>query len=244
MAISGGLTPDTRKNQKKTHRRQKMDNQKKLYIAYGSNLHLEQMAYRCPTAKVVGAAILNGRRLLFRGGHGGAVATVEAHKGGGVPVLVWEITPADEAALDRYEGFPFLYRKETVYIKLNGKRKRAMVYIMNTNGQHGGYRPLNQPGAGYYATILEGYMAAGFDTDILKQATEDSIEKDGMPEKKFNDGDYVVTSPDALIPNSVGKIVGLADDDYPGTKEHYIVDFEEDGTCTVHRDDMNHAKEW
>lgn len=156
-----------------------MEKQKKLYVAYGSNLHLEQMADRCPTAKVVGAAILKGRRLLFRGYRGGAVATVEAHKGGGVPVLVWEITPDDEAALDRYEGWPFLYRKETVRIQLNGKRTSAMVYIMNTKGRWGEYRPLNQPGAGYYATILEGYKAAGFDTGILKQATQDSIEENG-----------------------------------------------------------------
>ena len=28
----------------------------KLYIAYGSNLNLEQMANRCPTAKVVGTS--------------------------------------------------------------------------------------------------------------------------------------------------------------------------------------------
>jgi hypothetical protein len=47
----------------------------------------------CPTAKVVG---------------------------GSVPVLVWELTPADEAMLDRYEGFPFLYRKETVRVRLDG----------------------------------------------------------------------------------------------------------------------------
>jgi len=28
----------------------------KLYIAYGSNLNLPQMAHRCPSAKVVGAS--------------------------------------------------------------------------------------------------------------------------------------------------------------------------------------------
>ena len=26
---------------------------KRLYVAYGSNLNLEQMSYRCPTAKVL-----------------------------------------------------------------------------------------------------------------------------------------------------------------------------------------------
>ena len=34
---------------------------KKYYIAYGSNLNVEQMRYRCPDAKVVGTAEINGR---------------------------------------------------------------------------------------------------------------------------------------------------------------------------------------
>jgi len=143
---------------------------KKLYIAYGSNLNLSQMASRCPTAKVLGTSEMKGWRLLFRGAHAGAVATVEPFKGGSVPVLVWEITPADEAALDRYEGWPFLYRKENVKVKLNGKSVTAMVYIMNDG------RPLGQPSCYYYSTILEGYKSAGFDVDILRKATTDSVD--------------------------------------------------------------------
>lgn len=33
---------------------------KKYYIAYGSNLSVEQMAYRCPDAKIAGQAVLAG----------------------------------------------------------------------------------------------------------------------------------------------------------------------------------------
>lgn len=143
---------------------------KKLYIAYGSNLNLSQMASRCPTAKVLGTSEMKGWRLLFRGAHAGAVATVEPFKGSSVPVIVWEITPADEAALDRYEGWPFLYRKENVKVKLNGKSVTAMVYIMNDG------RPLGQPSCYYYSTILEGYKSAGFDVDILRKATTDSVD--------------------------------------------------------------------
>ncbi len=148
----------------------------KLYIAYGSNLNLPQMAMRCPAAKVVGASEMRGWRLLFRGGHERAVATVERHKDGRVPVLVWEITPADEAALDRYEGFPFLYRKETVTVKLDGKRVEAMVYIMNVGDDRWGYKPLNQPSAHYYTTILDGYKAAGFNVEYLRRAAARSVE--------------------------------------------------------------------
>ncbi|MFA5638394.1 MAG: gamma-glutamylcyclotransferase family protein [Anaerovoracaceae bacterium] len=143
---------------------------KTLYLAYGSNLNLEQMAHRCPTAKPVGATFLKDYALFFRGGHGGAVATVEPTKGARVPVLVWEITPADEAALDRYEGFPFLYRKETVRVRLDGKTATVMVYIMNDE------RTPGSPSCYYYSVILEGYKAAGFDIAILKKAVEDSTE--------------------------------------------------------------------
>ena len=147
-----------------------MDKHNKLYIAYGSNLNREQMADRCPTARVLGASVLKGWRLLFRGAREGAVATVEPYENGRVPVLVWEITPADEAALDRYEGWPFFYRKELVEVTLDGKTVSAMVYIMNEG------RPLGQPSCYYYSVILEGYKDAGFDVEILRQATIDSAE--------------------------------------------------------------------
>ena len=61
----------------------------RLYIAYGSNLHLPQMAFRCPTAKVVGASHIKDYELLFRGGRNGAVATVEPLQDSHVPVLLW-----------------------------------------------------------------------------------------------------------------------------------------------------------
>ena len=38
----------------------------KLYIAYGSNLNLPQMANRCPTAEVVGTSEVKGYELLFK----------------------------------------------------------------------------------------------------------------------------------------------------------------------------------
>ena len=139
-----------------------------LYLAYGSNLNLEQMITRCPTSKIAGAAILEDYQLLFRGGHSNAVATIEPQEGGIVPVLLWEITPADEAALDRYEGWPILYRKEKVKVMLDGKQVTAMVYIMNEG------RPLGTPSCYYYNVILQGYQSAGFDVDILKQAVQNS----------------------------------------------------------------------
>lgn len=145
-----------------------MKNENTIYVAYGSNLNLEQMEYRCPYATALGNATLSDYRLLFRGGNGGAVATVEPKRGSTVPVLLWDITPRDEEALDRYEGWPRLYHKETVTVQYEGKPVEAMVYIMNA-----GY-PLGLPSAYYLQTIIEGYMAAGFDKLVLDRAVKDS----------------------------------------------------------------------
>ena len=60
------------------------------YIAYGSNLNREQMAKRCPDAKVIGSGMLKDYELLFRGYTDAAVATVEPKEGENVPVLIWE----------------------------------------------------------------------------------------------------------------------------------------------------------
>ncbi len=62
--------------------------------------------------------------------------------------------------------------------KLNGKTVTAMIYIMNAEMPVGVYRPLGQPGAHYYSIILDGYKDAGFDADILRRATTDSVEPD------------------------------------------------------------------
>ena len=141
-----------------------------LMIAYGSSLNRKQMAMRCPTARLLGASVLKNHRLLFRGSHAAALANVEPTKGCSVPVLVWETTPADEAALDQYEGFPYLYEKQSVRIRLDGKLVNAMIYTM------AGSRPFGKPSAFYYSAVLEGYKVAGFDVDILRSAVSKSVE--------------------------------------------------------------------
>lgn len=78
----------------------------KLYFAYGSNINLEQMDYRCPDATVVGPVVLENYELLFRRG---GFATIEPKKGERVHGLLWSITPECERSLDLYEGYPRFY---------------------------------------------------------------------------------------------------------------------------------------
>lgn len=137
---------------------------KKIYLAYGSNLNRNQMRVRCPHATVLGTTILKGFELVFRGRHEAAVATVEPKEGSTVPVLLWKTTLSDERALDHYEGYPYLYRKENIEVEFEGEVVTAYIYIMN------GERPISTPGCYYYATIREGYKDCGFDEAFLKDA--------------------------------------------------------------------------
>lgn len=145
----------------------------KYYIAYGSNLSVEQMKHRTPEAKAIGVGILEGWQLLFR-----YHATVERNPKKNTPVLVWKISEQDEKNLDRYEGFPQYYTKEEVELEVypmdhsDPRMLTAMVYLM-TDGH-----PLNEPTEEYYRVLAEGYKVFHFPMHILEQALADSIGRD------------------------------------------------------------------
>lgn len=137
---------------------------KRLYLAYGSNINLEQMARRCPNSKVIGTAMIPDYELEFRG-----VATIVPKKGAEVPVLMWEIDQQDELNLNSYEGFPRLYRKEIFEMEVNGKIREGMAYLMN-------YKGIAPPTAQYYNGIKKGYEDNGMDTKYLHDALVRSVE--------------------------------------------------------------------
>ena len=90
-----------------------------LYIAYGSNINLEQM--------------------------------------------LWELDPRDIPALNRYEGFPRLYRQEEIEFEIGGKKLVGMAYLMNCGG-------ISPPSQQYLQTIWDGYKDNGLDTSYLVEA--------------------------------------------------------------------------
>ncbi len=127
------------------------------YIAYGSNMIQEQMAYRCPDARLVGMGYLPDAQLEFY-----LHATVErAHaKDAKVPVAVWEISEADEAILDRYEGYPSYYIKtERTVCMMDGSEIKGMIYLMN-------HKRVAPPTRDYYEGIRRAYLALGFRSEI------------------------------------------------------------------------------
>lgn len=147
----------------------------KIYAAYGSNMNLEQMASRCPAAKVIGTGILEDYKLTFRGLYKG-VANIEPCKGKKVPIVLWEITENCEAALDIYEGYPRLYEKREVKVKTGTKIKRAMAYIMTAEYNNKPSLP-----TGYYLGVInQGYLDNGLELETLKQAHLECLKEVGQ----------------------------------------------------------------
>jgi gamma-glutamylcyclotransferase (GGCT)/AIG2-like uncharacterized protein YtfP len=142
----------------------------KYYIAYGSNMSLEQMEYRCPGAKLIGKSIVNNYELLFKGSKTGSYATIEEKKGSKVPVLIWRIEKQDEVNLDYYEGYPKFYYKKNLDVEVNGRSITAMAYIMDER------RILGVPTERYYDVLKEAYENFGFDMEILKEGYRKSRE--------------------------------------------------------------------
>lgn len=145
-----------------------------LYFAYGSNMDLNQMAFRCPDAEVLETVRLEGYRLAFRsnGGNRG-VATILPDPDSHVDGVLWEISPEDERNLNFYEGFPRLYGKRTLtVVNRLGKEVEAMAYVMNAPYKN---RPA-VPSASYLRGILRGCQQNGIDTRPVLAASLDALE--------------------------------------------------------------------
>lgn len=143
---------------------------KRYYIAYGSNLNIRQMLVRCPDATIIGTANLQGWELLFKGSRSGSYLTIERSRDGIVPVAVWNVTEADETALDHYEGVPTFYYKKDIRLQCSsihtGRQRMvtAFAYIMHEE------RPVGVPTVRYMQTCLAGYDDFLFDKQILMAA--------------------------------------------------------------------------
>lgn len=127
-----------------------------LYLAYGSNINREQMQRRCPGARFIKKMVLKDARLVFR-----HVLDVEYNPGSECPVILYEISAANEYDLDHYEGVASgYYGKEYVELE-NGEQ--ALIYVMLTEG-------VCPPSKEYYARVKAGYEYFKMDLAPLRAA--------------------------------------------------------------------------
>ena len=140
-----------------------------LYAAYGSNLDPSQMRNRCPHSPFAGTGWLPDWRLTFGGeelGWEGALATVVEEPGSQVFVALYDITTADQIALDKWESADTgLYRTSRLRVSTLEADEVAWTYVLNS--YEGGL-----PSARYLGLIAEAAETAGAPADYVRELRE------------------------------------------------------------------------
>lgn len=96
-----------------------------LYFAYGSNMSPERMEQRCPGAITLGHAVLPHYRLAER-----LYADIDLEKDSMVHGVLYLVTPLHLALLDRYEGYPQIYRRGWLEVVWQNYVYKALTYEM------------------------------------------------------------------------------------------------------------------
>lgn len=135
-----------------------------LYAAYGSNMDPAQMAERCPHSPQAGVGWLEGWRLTFGGedlGWEGALAMVVEDEGSRVFVVLYELSPADEQELDRWDAATLgIYSKLKVRVATLEGNPVAWLYVLND--YEGGL-----PSARYLGILADAAESAGAPKDYV-----------------------------------------------------------------------------
>ena len=98
-----------------------------FYFAYGSNMDRAAMAKRCPKAKPLGIAMIDGYRFIIGADGYASLARAPAACAHGV---LWRLTPRDLFALDVYESIDTgLYRRAILPVRFKGRTSPALLYL-------------------------------------------------------------------------------------------------------------------
>ena len=114
------------------------------------------MAGRCPGAALLGVARLPGYRFVIaRAGFAGLEPDPAAHVHG----VLWDLTPADVAALDEYEGVPEGLYRRAMFSVAGGP---ALVYVPAD-------RERGTPEAGYLEGVVSAARHHGLPGDYVEE---------------------------------------------------------------------------
>jgi len=161
-----------------------------FYFAYGSNMAVERLRARVPSATLLGIAVLAGHALRFDkpGSMDGTAKCDAAHTGNpadSVLGALYSIDAGELTLLDRFEGVGHGYeRKRVCVVSASNETVQAEIYVATHTGadlrpldwykEHvlRGARALQLPLA-YIATIEA--IAADIDADEARRSRELSI---------------------------------------------------------------------
>lgn len=117
-------------------------------FSYGINTNTDSMRHRCPDARLVGPAWLDGYAFRWR-----RFADIELDDDMYVIGLLWEISDEDLSYLDHFEGVPGHYTRQKVRISSSGGDRIGWTYIMANQGAE------IAPDRGYRDAVFEGYRS-------------------------------------------------------------------------------------
>ena len=96
-----------------------------LYFAYGSNMNPARMAKRCPGAIDLGGAVLHNHRVTER-----LYADIDFAEDEETQGVLYVITEEHLRKLDRFEGYPSVYRRIWVDVEFEDCTYQAVTYEM------------------------------------------------------------------------------------------------------------------
>jgi gamma-glutamylcyclotransferase (GGCT)/AIG2-like uncharacterized protein YtfP len=135
-----------------------------MYAAYGSNMNPAQMAQRCPHSPQRGTGWLDGWRLTFGGedlSWESALGTVVEDSSARVFVVLYDLSEADEAALDSWDGATLGYYRK-LKVRVTTLEGDAVAWLYVVNAYEGGL-----PSALYLASMADAAEAAGAPADYV-----------------------------------------------------------------------------
>lgn len=100
-----------------------MTEQRVKYFAYGSNIDIDRMRERCPTAEVLGSGVLRDYRLeftVYSQGWGAGTADIVYEPRQEVWGIVYVLDTQDLHGLDADEGYPDHYRRVQLPVEVDG----------------------------------------------------------------------------------------------------------------------------
>ena len=140
------------------------------YFAFGSNMSEPQMHARCPSARLIGPALLPGYRLAFCGYSqrwDGGVATAISDRNSKLQGVLYELSPEGLFTLDLFEGVPWIYqRKKKKVLGKDGQAVKAYVYLLRDNEP-------NTPSPAYFRVICDAYRRFNFNLKALSAAVKE-----------------------------------------------------------------------
>lgn len=138
-----------------------------LYFAYGHNTDNSEMARRCPSAKLIGKALLKNFKLVLK-----HFADIQNEEGAECYGLVWKIDHHDLKNLDKDEGYHRHYNRIPVEVEIKDGKAKVTTYIMDP-----GYKAHGLPTQKYVRMLSKGYKENDISLSQLETAIKDCLDK-------------------------------------------------------------------